>query len=134
MTAQTTIVDMSNMVDSRLHGQPQICDEHSVTSSLHDQDRSLSSSAEGSSRYNGSNNNSDHGHSSQVTGSSGHNTGENIFSRDGGGALSGARCCFVLVLLAMACALAVVINVIFTNEQTGSFESQVRTQEKGGKE
>jgi hypothetical protein len=123
MIAPTTIVDMGNIVSSNIHGlgQPETVDQHSSTSSMNEDDHSLSSSAEGSSQHN---NDSDNVRSSQVTGSTGQNTGENIFTKDGG-ALSGARCCFILVLLATACTLAVVVNVIFTNEKTRDFEAQV---------
>jgi hypothetical protein len=61
-----------------------------------------------------------------VTGSTGANGGENMFFRDVS-ALSGARCFFILVLLATACTLAVVVNVVLTDEQTVDFEAQVST-------
>jgi hypothetical protein len=130
MIARTTVVDMGNMVSSNIHGQPPCNNDLSVTSSMHEQDQSLSSSFEGSLQNNRTDDDSDNCRSSQVTGSTGKNSGEHIFFRDGG-ALSGARCCFILVLLATACALAVVVNVVFANEQTEDFEAHVSTVERG---
>jgi hypothetical protein len=48
-----------------------------------------------------------------------------MFAKDGG-ALSGARCCFILTLLVAAGALATVVGLTTANNETEDFQVAVR--------
>ncbi|KAG7374984.1 PAS domain containing protein [Nitzschia inconspicua] len=121
-TTTTTIVDMGDMVRSN-HGRPSKDDHNSSTSSFQegDGDDQSASSADGS-HLTGSNSDTD-GRSSYMNGSTGNGTQENIFTKDGR-SLNRARCCFLLTLLAAACAVGTVVGVITSNSQTVNFVAQ----------
>ena len=59
-----------------------------------------------------------------TSGNTGGNTNENIFNKERG-ALSGARCCFIMTLIVAAAALATVVSLVTTNEQTQAFAEAV---------
>jgi hypothetical protein len=142
MTGSTTIVDLSSIMVGSHHGPSKDGDNddaddlHSSTSSI--QDDHLSSSVEGdsSSHVTGTDSHSD-GRSSHMTGSTGQHGGKgenNIFSKENGGALSGARCCFILTLLVAACALATVVSLVTNNNETEDFKAEVRNKERTRKQ
>ncbi|KAG7348833.1 family 3 adenylate cyclase [Nitzschia inconspicua] len=120
----TTIVDMGNMVRSN-HGRPSKDDHNSSTSSFQEGDGEdhSASSADGSHLTGSNSDTQSDGRSSYMNGSTGQGTHENIFTEDGK-TLNRARCCFILTLLAAACAVGTVVGLISSKSQTENFEAQ----------
>ncbi|KAL3914585.1 MAG: hypothetical protein SGILL_006046, partial [Bacillariaceae sp.] len=96
-------------------------DNSSTFSDERSDDDGFHSNSDGSSHNTGTNSDSNSGtsHSGSRTTQGGDH---HMFNRDGG-ALSGARCCFVLTLIVAACALATVVSLISTNNESEDFQA-----------